>query len=91
MEYWTKELSNDNHQIVVATDGDIVTRHIFNQPTTPDSKNDALLIESAPSMYDLLIEIIDCQYNNEKNLNNLNNAVKNARDFLLTKGITPIK
>lgn len=37
-EIWTNQLSNENYQIVVASDGEIVTRHIFNQQTNKQGK-----------------------------------------------------
>ena len=65
-EIWTNQLSNENHQIVVASDGEIVTRHIFNQPTNQQTKKDALLIAASPELLRLLKNIVNCQFDKKR-------------------------
>ena len=92
-EIWTNQLSNENNQIVVASDGEIVTRHIFNQPTNKQTKKDAILIAASPELLRLLTNIIDCQYNYPNPLEQqqkafkLNTAIKEAKDYIDKLGL----
>ncbi len=93
-EIWTNQLSNENNQIVVASDGEIVTRHIFNQPTNKQTKKDALLITASPELLRLLTNIIDCQWRQypkggRKNIRAFmrNAAIKEAKDFIDSVGL----
>ena len=91
-EIWTNQLSNENHQIVVVSDGEIITRRIFNQPTNKQTKKDAILIAASPELLRLLKNTINCQSNHYRHLQYetafmRNAAIKEAKDYIDSVGL----